>query len=132
MGSGVAKSIKESYPQAFPSYAKYCTLMGAELLGKIQPLHMPNGKIVCNLFGQNEYGTDKQYTDIESLELCFMKLRDYAMEHNCSVAMPYKIGCGRGGADWLEVYKLIEEYFDNPLWPVNLTLYRYTEDKQFA
>ena len=52
------------------------------------------------------------------------KLRDYAIKHNYSIAMPYGIGCGRGGANWSEVYGLIQEYFDNPLWPCLL----YTSD----
>lgn len=129
MGSGVAKTIKESYPSVFPSYAKYCNLMGAELLGKIQMLTMSNGKIICNMFGQDDYGWNKQYTDIEALKLCFMKLRDYAIKHNYSIAMPYGIGCGRGRANWSEVYGLIQEYFDNPLWPVHITLYKYEGGK---
>ena len=29
--------------------------------------------------------------------------------HKTTIALPYKIGCGRGGADWEVVYKIIEE-----------------------
>lgn len=39
--------------------------------------------------------------------------------HQISVALPYKIGCGRGGADWEVVYKIIEEElssFEVELW----------------
>lgn len=39
--------------------------------------------------------------------------------HQISVALPYKIGCGRGGADWEVVYKIIEEElkdYDVELW----------------
>lgn len=126
MGSGVALSLKKAYPAIFPGYKKYCNNLGSALLGKIQMLTMSNGKIICNMFGQDAYGYDKQYTDIDSLEICFEKVRDYAISNNIStVAMPYGIGCGRGGADWAEVYKLLEEYFNNPLWPINLTLYKY-------
>ena len=27
------------------------------------------------------------------------------------IAMPYKIGCCRGGANWADVYKMIEDIF---------------------
>ena len=36
-----------------------------------------------------------------------------ACDLNCSVAMPYKIGCVRGGANWDEVYSMIEKAFKN-------------------
>lgn len=32
------------------------------------------------------------------------------------IAMPYKIGCCRGGADWDKVYKMIEEIFQIVMW----------------
>ena len=39
--------------------------------------------------------------------------------HKTTIALPYKIGCGRGGADWEVVYKIIEEElssFEVELW----------------
>lgn len=124
----MAKALRDKYPQIFPSYKKYCNSMGAELLGKIQMLTFTDGKIICNMFGQDAYGYDRnQYTNIEALKTCFGKLRDYADKYKLSIALPYGIGCGRGGADWNEVYGYIEEYFDNPLWPVHITLYKFKE-----
>ena len=35
--------------------------------------------------------------------------------YNAKIAMPYKIGCVRGGANWGEVYNIIEEVFENRL-----------------
>lgn len=70
---------------------------------------------------QKSYGYDgKQYTDINSLRKCFENLRSYAVLENMSIAMPYKIGCVRGGANWEEVYQMINDIFEN----CNIELWR--------
>lgn len=128
MGSGVAKALRNKYPGIFFSYKKYCNSMGAELLGKIQMLTMSNGKKICNIFGQDGYGYDKQYTDTKALSECIYKLYKYAKDNNLdSVAMPYKIGCGRGGANWQEVYNILDIFFNEPNSKINLILYKYKE-----
>ena len=75
-----------------------------------------NEKFVCNMFAQSNYGYDgKQYTDINALRECFTKLYELLHEKNnnymSKIAMPYKIGCCRGGANWADVYKMIEDIF---------------------
>ena len=51
----------------------------------------------------------KQYTDYDALEMCFMGL---ARKSRMPIAMPYKIGCGRGGGDWDKVvYPMICNVF---------------------
>lgn len=37
-----------------------------------------------------------------------------------SVALPYKIGCGRGGADWEVIYKIIEGNLKIMMWNMRL------------
>lgn len=111
MGSGVAKSIRSKYPEVFAPYKKHCDLSGADLLGKIQPLIMSDGKIVVNMFAQNEYGWDRQYTNVKAFEVCVEKLSKYARDRHMAVAMPYRIGCGRGGANWKVVYPILSKYF---------------------
>ena len=85
---------------------------------------MDDNKLIANMFGQDAYGTDKQYTEIDKLESCFFKLYKYAIEHNLSIAMPYGIGCGQGGADWNIVYSLLQKYFAVPGSRIQLTLYK--------
>lgn len=109
MGSGVAKQIREKYPEAFEQYLKYYKSFS---LGDVQFITTKDGKTIANIFGQNDYGYDgKQYTDIEALRKCFENLRMFCSFKNLSIAMPYKIGCVRGGANWDEVYAIIEEVF---------------------
>ena len=47
-------------------------------------------------------------------------MKSYAVSENMSIAMPYKIGCVRGGANWEEVYQMIENIF----YDCNVELWR--------
>lgn len=139
MGSGVALEVKKRFPHVFEEYKKICY---SDMLGNIQViptnkqyLGNDSGNIlvpyteqfICNLFSQNKYGYDgKLYTSLEALEKCFNTLKWKTFEKNnnsgATIAMPYKIGCVRGGADWSIVYKMIEEIFEDcniELWRLN-------------
>ena len=91
--SGVARAIREYDVQVFHDYRAYCSSKTADdLIGDVRYFksNMDN-KIYANLFAQKSYGYDgKQYTDLEALKKCFENLRDYAMERNMSIAMPWK------------------------------------------
>ena len=84
-----------------------------------------SNQYIANLFAQANYGYDgKMYTDLGALKNCFIKVRDMTNLknnlRNASIAMPYKIGCCRGGADWdKDVYPMIQDVFkdcDVELW----------------
>lgn len=127
MASGVAKSIKEHFCIAYEEYLKIYNLnkdkgcLSGELLGTAQIVDCGD-KIICNLFAQDKYGYDsKTYTNVSSLETALKSLHTYAKENNYSVALPYKIACFRGGADWTEVYKIIQNIFNDD---VSLILYK--------
>lgn len=137
MRSGVALHIRNNYPHVFDEYSKVCS---PEMFGKVQlvPVHkeyigitpgtittIPSDEqYICNMFSQDNYGYDgEQYTSIDAIRKCFeaIKALTYIKNNLCGakIAMPYKIGCVRGGADWNEVYAIIEEVFkdcDVELW----------------
>lgn len=112
MGSGVAKQIKEQFPNV---YEQYKTVASSEMLGHIQPIQINEIQYVCNFFAQDNYGYNgKQYTNLEALRQCFKTLKEILKSSNWEdavIAMPWKIGCVRGGADWEVVYQMIEEEF---------------------
>lgn len=137
MGSGVAKQIRQRNPQMFLNYARHCAAAkrtGWSPLGTNLILHTDadadsyvpgtmvyTGQYICNMFAQNMYGYDgRRYTNMDALRSCFTKLAQYAREDGLTVAMPYKVGCVRGGANWEVVYKMIEEIFRD----VNVELWR--------
>lgn len=125
MGSGVAYQLRNEYPAIFPPYQQYCRTLGNELLGKVQLITVSSGKYILNMFGQDGYGRDKQYTNIAALEECIAKLYTYATENGLTVALPYGIGCGRGGADWNIVYSILCKYFGESDGSTQLVLYKY-------
>jgi O-acetyl-ADP-ribose deacetylase (regulator of RNase III) len=115
MGSGVAKQMKRLYPEVFTAYAQLCGEKEKEqLLGLCQlvPLEGKSGQYAANLFGQLTYGrSGTKYTDDDALRKAFIRLSEFAKQHQLTVALPYKIGCDRGGGDWDTVLGMINEIF---------------------
>lgn len=122
MGTGIAKQIRDKYPEVFEKYKNYCNSIDLfiELLGKVQPIKCHDGKIVCNLFGQHRYGRDKRYTDYSAVKECLSKIKSYAQNKGLSIALPYNMGCMNAGGDWNIVYKMIEEVFND----YDVTIYK--------
>jgi O-acetyl-ADP-ribose deacetylase (regulator of RNase III) len=115
MGAGLAKQIKSKYPEVFYEYLKFCSnhwnkdnLLGSSFVAKAK-----DGKLIANLFGQKNYGTRILQTDYNALEKAFINLKNYALQFDYSIAIPYKIGCGLAGGDWDIVSKMIESIFIN-------------------
>ncbi len=139
MGSGVAKQIKDKYPNVFKEYAALChsAESSEDLLGRSYLVHSDGSQIkfgedyegiyVANLFGQDKYGYDgKQYTDVDALGAAFVDLHIQAAILGIdTIAMPYKIGCCRGGADWPRVYMILESIFKN----IDVELWKLGGDK---
>lgn len=115
MGSGVAKQVREKYPEVFQKYKASCQLAKdnpSGLLGGTQWIVTSDG-IIVNLFAQENFGYDgKCYTDYKALKRC-LKTVHLLMEEEKqkTIAFPYLMGCHRGGGSWDVVYKIIEEVF---------------------
>lgn len=133
MGSGVAKQVAEQYPYVDKEYRKYVfhyQKKNKKILGTVQYVPtevwaiglvdtLKNDKIekydkdyqyIVNLFGQESYGAGFQ-TDLKEMKNAFIDIRDKAMSVGATIAMPFKIGCVRGGANWADVYTIIEDVF---------------------
>lgn len=127
MGAGVALQIKQEHPKAFKVYKKLIDEAGETskryLLGKALIVES-NGKYIANLFGQFTYGSNGQFTLMNALENSLKQLKAFALEHDLTVALPFKIGSDRAGADWNEVLALIEKVFEGH--EDKITLYKYT------
>lgn len=123
MNSGIAKQIREKYPEVYEQYMKAFKQVpnSQSLLGHAQSVLVENNsKIIFNLFAQDNYGYDgKQYTNLKALQQCFenalkqVKDLEDKLKTTLSIAMPYKISATRGGAKWEDVYAIIEEVFRN-------------------
>ena len=110
MNSGVAKAIREKWPQVYEEYSK---LMHLEMLGHIQTVYLgeENGhsKGVINMFAQYTYGYDgRRYTSYDAFWSCLGEIKKYINPEK-TIAFPARIGCVRGGANWNVIMKMIEE-----------------------
>lgn len=111
MGSGIAKVVREKYPQVYNSYVKEVksALLGsASLLGYAQIVKITDDFSICNLFGQNCYGRDgKRYTNYEALTIAFETINQNFSGQ--TVTIPYGLGCSLGGGNWEIVFTIIKE-----------------------
>jgi O-acetyl-ADP-ribose deacetylase (regulator of RNase III) len=107
MGAGVARQIREQFPNTYNVYKDYCSKYQghtADLLGEcLYTFEEPF--VICNAFGQNFYYRNSVQTEYDKLEKCFYDIaKKY---HGKKVALPWKIGCGLAGGDWNIVYEMI-------------------------
>ena len=145
MGSGVAKQIRDRYPEVYTQYKAVCeaTTDKSKLLGKALIVEVPVNQMktvrIANLFAQFDYNRSYRqntdvFTSVPDFRLSVINLKDYANKwmlenwcHNFYIAMPYNIGCGRGGANWLEIEEiLIDEFARSDR--ITLKLCRYKGD----
>lgn len=102
MGSGVAKAIRDKWPQVYTQYKAYCNtlLYPSEALSNVQTVDITSDLVVANCFTQEKYGNDgKQYADPAAIRESIESLFDYARVYNLPIYLP-KIGCGLGGLSW--------------------------------
>ncbi len=121
MGSGIADQVKKKWYNVYKEYKNLTDqlIVIDQLIGHAQVVSIGNRQAVVNLFGQKNYGYDgERYTDYEGLFRALEKTAQTARKYNLSVALPYKLGCDRGGASWSIVYAMIEEVFKNHTQPI--------------
>ena len=75
MGSGIAKQVREKYPEVYKQYKILCDYVknnpNKRLLGSRQFIEVSKNKYIVNLFAQENYGYDgKRYTNYEAFLSC--------------------------------------------------------------
>ena len=112
MGSGIAKQIRARWPEVYENYSR---VVDFDMFGKAQILYIEDANIpyqcVVNLFAQQTYGyDDNRYTSYDAFWMCLNDLR-LQIPEGSTIAFPYKIGCGLGGANWEVIEKMIDVVF---------------------
>lgn len=139
MGGGLAKQIRDAYPQVYQAYRAFVrnyptpkSLLGLNYMVTESGLPVqtfdktnPKSKIIANLFGQARISRTVKQTDESALRASLEHLVAYAKLHNLSVALPHNIGCGLGGGNWDEILDIIRDVFHD--YPV--TIYRYNPSR---
>ena len=110
MNSGVAKFVREKWPEVFALYTHYVD--GAspdDLLGRDEFIPINPNQQVVNMFAQRDYGYDgRRYTSYDAFWRCLVGLRQDTPA-SATYAFPRKIGSDRGGANWNVIRTMINE-----------------------
>ena len=127
MGSGVAKQIKEKWPNVFKQYDYHVRMLDHNVLGDCQLVQIKENKFVANLFGQRYYGRENlRYTSYDGIYDALVKLQVYMNTRDCkSIAIPYKMSSDRGGADWNVILAMIESVFKNT--DITIEIWKYEQ-----
>ena len=112
-GSGIAKSMKEIFPDVYEKYRDICVkneYLG--LLGNTAIIQSDN-RYIANMFAQERFGYDGiRYTSYDAFYNCLVRIKEFCEKNAINkIALPYKIGSDRGGADWNVIYSMIESVF---------------------
>ena len=110
MGAGVAKVIKEAFPEVYESYMRSFDGKSAEdLYGKVGIVNVSKTLAIANVYSQLDYGnpaqTGKVYTNAEYLARAVDSVCKRFPEK--TVYVPEGIGCGFGGGNWSEIKALL-------------------------
>ena len=112
MGSGVAKIIKERYPDAFKRYRNQYEKQGVLKLGDIIVVpceYIGEKKIIVNAITQEIFGRDgRRFVSYDAVAESMAKINNMFEIYGISeIAMP-QIGAGLGGGDWKVISAIIE------------------------
>lgn len=124
---GLAGAIARKWPKNAEEYRAHVKRqkLPIMLLGSVFEVNVAHNVIVANLFGQNNVGTRERQTEYSALIAGFKtiagvafygndKISDYFNSRNTveDIYIPYKIGCGLGGADWNVVEEILHKIFE--------------------
>lgn len=109
MGSGVAKQVKEKWPEAYEGYASVCEdHKPDELTGR--NIWWEDGNLqVMNGITQHDYGSDeKAYANPNHIRRC-IRNAEFRSCPDDTRFLTVRVGCGLGGLNWLTVRPIFEQ-----------------------
>lgn len=118
MGSGIAKLIKDKWPEVFMSYARHCMDIEHRIdrLGTVDFVQVSDNLYIANAITQEIYaGYQGQrhsgpYVSYDAVSRCFNKIGKFAKDHGLMVNYPL-IGAGLAQGNW----DIISERIDKAL-----------------
>lgn len=122
MGAGVAKSLYEKWPEVKRDYHaafEDATPVSPVQLGDVLVTEIQDspGLYLLSLVAQRGYAKEtslegKQcFLDYGALEKCISNVVRFQTSKQCSVYLPFFMGCGLAGGNWDKVAKLVS--YDN-------------------
>lgn len=115
MGSGVAKAIREKYPECFEQYRfqyEAYTLVLGDIVWWCKVNENGGGYsddlYIANAITQEFYGTDRRHVNYWAIANAFKEIFRQANVVKATVHFP-KIGAGLGGGDWDIIEAIIND-----------------------
>lgn len=130
MGSGIAKQIRERWPEVYERYRECYEQSNNPYyqLGSVDVVKLNNDiRSVINIYSQSDYGYDGgRYTSYDAFSdaLYFIKLK---VHENNTIGFPKNIGCGLGGGNWKVISALIEEILGEDF---DVYIYEYDPEEE--
>ena len=124
MGSGIAKSIREEWPEA--AAVDSATIKGDHSkLGTLT--HTKNtSPIIVNLYGQFDYWSQGVLTNYDALEKALLEMK--SKFPNKRIGLP-KIGALRARGDWNTIFAIIKKVFCDDSDDVTIVEWEQTDVK---
>lgn len=108
MGSGVAKAVRDKFPEAYKTYRaehEYYTLVLGEIVWWCNDDYT---LWIANALTQDEYGTDRRYVNYAAIAKVFTEIFRQVRISKRPVHFP-KIGSGLGGGSWEIIEQIIND-----------------------
>ena len=130
MGSGIAKAIRDRWPEAYNEYRAWhheweqrADEMGGSfefygptgdelMLGNILIHALDDNLNIIHMAAQQYYGYDgRRYTSYDAFWSCLGHILEEVPEGS-KIGFPSHIGCGLGGGNWEVIKTMIEQVLD--------------------
>ena len=120
MGAGLAKQIKDKWPDIYNSYKTriHNTENTKELLGKTFFDYVENNLFVASIFGQYYYGHQAKFTNYTALFKGLNSVAEISATYKTAIYIPKGLGCGLAGGNWDFVEAYIQDldlFFDKKI-----------------
>jgi len=132
-GSGIARAIKDKYPEAYEADCK--TVKGdSDKLGGYSSARTKDGKTIVNCYSQTGMGASDRNTSYNDIFVIFKKIEELVRDTNNKggkqhvVGIPYKYGSGLAGGSFRIVNSIIKEVFKNS--PVKCVVVRLASEPE--
>ncbi len=120
MGSGIARQIRERYPEA---YEADCQTTPGDIrkLGAFSWVKAKDGKFIYNCYSQYRYGREKRHTNYEAVYTGLSSIEQNARELGLTtLSLPYNMGCMLGGGSWRIVSVIIDGNRSDKMYTLSL------------
>jgi O-acetyl-ADP-ribose deacetylase (regulator of RNase III) len=122
MGSGVARAIRERYPEAYDADITQTQKGDRAKLGtcSIANIRRPDSRLryIFNMYSQFTFGTEKRQTHYEALYRGLEFVKGKVTNTNLAIGFPWKLGCKLGGGSWRVVETMIRDVFEDSPYTV--------------